>query len=459
MRPTEASQLSLSRLAGLRPVELFVLRTYSDRDAGTVHRTYYFSDRFVEYEYGGGGVQQFLPLVRSHRGPDLHLMSHVQDSGARLGRRLGVTLVNLPLESGVFLATDLRTTNLRRATLEMSQILLPETGGDADLSAPFVGTEHTVLFRGEVSHVPSITPETVQVEFESVEPRVPWRYALLPGTDPQDFGARFPLPYGQAKRVQLVGLDVGGYTTVAGVTTAEQTIVLVTDTERLSAAGIGYVGGERITWTGKTATSLTGVTRGSSNTVRREHTPGTTLLEVKDSTFVAAGFAVSAIGAVYVEQFNGELVRVVADVTRTVADTAVTGHAGVPLATVRLPAAQFESVIQQLETVVSVVQEPQVSGGTVGGVNVLTLDGDNITTGGSSQSAVPPNGVLGGWRIPNNFPHETIALPFAGSSLIFTFPAPSSGVALSNSVTVRAFNISHQQVLYARAKANVGGQT
>lgn len=443
MRPMESGQLSLSRLGGLRPVELYVLRTYTDRDAGTVHRTYYFSDRFVEYEYGGGGVQQFLPLVRSHRGPDLHLASHVQDSGAKLSRRLSVVLSNLQLETGTYLATDLRTTNLRRATIEMAQVLLPATDGDRDLVTPFAGTEHTVLFRGEVSAVQRIDADVIELDFESVETRVPWRYALLPGTDPLDFGARFPLPYGRAKRVQLVGLDVGGFTTIAGATTATDTTILVTSTELLSAAGIGYANGERITWAGKTATSLTGVARGSSGTTALEHAPGTTLLEVKDSTFVAAGFGVSAIGEVYVRQYSGELVRVVGAVTKNVADTAAPGHSGVTLATVRLPVAQFESIIQQLETTVALPNQPQVSGGTVAGVNILTLDGDNVVLGGFAQSAAPMNGFGNtGWLVPRNFPFESISLgPVSGTSKIFSFPAPPGGSAgIAQTITVRAYN-------------------
>lgn len=84
------------------------------------------------------------------------------------------------------------------------------------------------------------------------------------------------------------------YVTLTAICTAADTTLTVTDTANMSAAASGYLGAERIAWTGKTATTLTGVTRGLQGTKATPHNASSDTAYVPIVQDVAGGEEVDA---------------------------------------------------------------------------------------------------------------------------------------------------------------------
>src|SRR5690606_21062847 len=90
------------------------VRTYTDREAGTVDETFYFADRAIRYDYGNTGtVREFWPFLLGAT-PLSVAMNRLPDPGGLARRReLTVRLPNVPHEEGgVPLLERLRQTNI-----------------------------------------------------------------------------------------------------------------------------------------------------------------------------------------------------------------------------------------------------------------------------------------------------------------------------------------------------------
>ena len=85
-----------------------------------------------------------------------------------------------------------------------------------------------------------------------------------PSADPNDVGKIQPIPYGPNKNSRCLAIEAGAASTLSADHTDSQTTFNLTDTSRFPSSGQAVVGAEVISYTGKTATTLTGVTRGES---------------------------------------------------------------------------------------------------------------------------------------------------------------------------------------------------
>ena len=363
MKVLDAGQEALVARAGVTRVDLYVLTTYTNRDAGTVQARFYFSDRFRRYDWGNTGtVREFLPLVRTRTGPNVKSMSHLQDFGASTVETFEMVLANIPQEFGEEpIIQVLRRHNLFRATLEVAELFLPPGHSGSDLT-DFDGDEHTVVYRGEQRELVRATADTIGLNFLSETPKPKWLYADGLLVDPRDLGIRLPLVYGDMKLVQAVGINVGGETTLASALTDVATSADVTDCERFSASGVVWLNGERITYSSRNvaAGTLNGLTRGTGSTTAAAHPMGSQVVEVQASTFAVAGHPVYSIGNVYVRKSNGKLLRVTSGLTKT-ASAAGAGPDGETIATVALSAAQMEALLNAVQTPATVTQQPAVS--------------------------------------------------------------------------------------------------
>ncbi len=355
-RAVDAQQDEFYKRQHLSPVNLIKLTTYSDKKAGTAGTIFYLSDRAVDYDYGNtGSNQHFWPVVRDF-GTIATTVNHVpsQFESEIIRKPLRIELSNETYR-GSRLITLLRaaTGKLENATIEVSQILVDSQTVPTDLTA-LTGDEHTVLYRGAVERVGPISEESIQLECTLDLPRIGWLRATdETKTDPIDLGARLPVIYGQAKRVEAVSYDVGFITTLAEyIGIDDRPITLeVTDTTGFSTTGSARIGGEEISWTGTTATTLTGVMWNLSTTVHSEHTVGEIIVEMIDgAAWVVAGHQVDAIDTLYViNPFDNKLTRVDETefpFTKTIADT--TTISGQTVATVSFTIAQLRELMNSL---------------------------------------------------------------------------------------------------------------
>ncbi len=345
-------------------VPLVVIKIYSDRILNTLTETLYFSDRTVYYDWDNSGtVKEFRPfLLFASSFSDV--MDHVPSVRNPMLRVRDIRIRNGVDESGNTLWKDLRAKNLEQADIEIAEILLDSTSSPIifnDLTA-FVGDEHTTMFRGRIVSISDITDDGFTLKCESVQPQIPWLVAtdeLI--TDPKDIGRRLPIVYGAMKKVPAISYDVGFATALAEAITDTQTgTIQVTDTAGFQTAGDARIGTEEIHWTGKTATTLTGVSRGQSGTTKSAHQAGEVIVEIiTTAIFVVAGHEVDAINDVYIRSpYTQEIVRITTAFTKTPVDT--TTISGETVASISFTLAQLRLLLDELFASAEVSQQPDI---------------------------------------------------------------------------------------------------
>lgn len=144
-----------------------------------------------------------------------------------------------------------------------------------------------------------------------------------PGADPDAVGRTASIIYGSVEGLFCPAVSAGAATTLSADVDAAQTTGIslsMAPTETpFPGSGTLQVGREKIAYTGMTANTLTGVTRGASGTTASPHRKGDTMYEVRSSyEYLVAGHPVKSIGEVYV---GG--VRVESGVTRLTDDAGV----------------------------------------------------------------------------------------------------------------------------------------
>lgn len=137
------------------------------------------------------------------------------------------------------------------------------------------------------------------------------------GADPDDIGKMLPMVIGSAERVVFRAVDAGGFTTMTADHSDSVTTLNLTDNTYIDSSGTVQVGVEEITYTGKTATTLTGCTRAANGSTAVAHYKGATVAQLQTEYIYLMGHAVKTINAVYVD-----------DVLQSGNYTAYTGQAG-----------------------------------------------------------------------------------------------------------------------------------
>ncbi len=364
MKTLDATQALEIVKTGIQVVDLVRLQTYTDRDAGTVDSSFYFGGNTHQYDYGNLGTdRQFEPLLRSIS-ITAEEMPHLPDPIAALSgvlaKRCTIALLNRERETGNRLIEDLRADNLEGATIEWAQLMLAPGDSWSDLTS-YTGDEHTVRYRGELTRVIEITDETIELEFQTDAPRIPWIVASdATENDPRDLGRRLPIVYGDTVRVQAVGWEVGSRTTLAEKITASQTgAIEFTDTSAFPSSGTIAIGSEIIDYTNNASNQLTLSVRGADSSTAAKHTAGDIVVEmIATATWIVAGHEVEAIGDVYIENpFNQEITRVTDAFTKT-PDDAVTIGGGVVVASISFTQAQIQTMLDTLAAAAAVDQQP-----------------------------------------------------------------------------------------------------
>ena len=424
MKTLETGQAVLQARRGLALVDMVRLRTFTDRDAGTVQSTRYYSTRWFRYDYGNVGtdvqVEPFLVRVSEEVSEMDHLPAQNGDDSA-LVRRLQVVLRNGTDDTPQRLYKTLRALNLEMAEIEWSQLFLDTGPGPTppDLRS-LAGSEHTVRFRGHVEVVSRVDDGEIELTCASRLPQIPWIVASNAAiNDPRDVGRRLPILYGAMNRAQAVGWQVGWVTTLAIPCSTTATTLDVTDGTGLSTAGAARLGTEEIAWTGRTANQLTGVTRGLSNSVAAVHDASEPVIElIATNVFVLAGHALSALRNLYVlSPIDGQLLRLTTPYTLNLANTALIS--GKTVATATFDTDQFRSlitlVIKAAETRIS--QQPVVSHVVPGG----TEDNADQLPIVPTQAAVRDNNFTTSFQLSTGFA--------ASALLTITFAPPPAGTS------------------------------
>lgn len=411
MRINSDEQTALSKRAAMRRIDLYVVTTYTDRDAKTVADRYFWSDGTRRYDYNREGtVREFLPVVRSRSGPQAETMLDIQDFGGSQAQTFEIILSNRPTAvGGPHLLEQVRA-RLFRATLEVIEVMLHEGQDEADLSN-LPGDRHTVAFRGELRSIPKADQDVFTLHFETVEPTVPWLYAAGQYVDPDDLGRRLPIVYGSMPFVQAIGQEVGGETTTSvsylSVTPPEN--VHVADSSRFQAPGSAFIDGELVNFSATLASPprLTISARAQGGTSLANHDIGASVVEARACVYIVAGHAITSLDRLFARRTDGRLYEIPTNkYTVSLSDT--TTFPGQTVATVTISKDQFIDIVKAThsdsEEDVNVTQQPSVNQQTtiktLGEFEVGWMAGGggggvDIVQGGWNYRTIPTGGSIG----------------------------------------------------------------
>ena len=361
-RPISAHQGVRASSTTAKAVQIVKAVAYSDYDARTISATFYWATSALRYDYGNTGTTQDIPAFLIGISPLTATIPHLQDRSALDTRELSLTISNEDDKGYAYYSQliNLSPFNMLGASVELSELLIDDFGIPfTDLSA-LVGDEHSVLFRGEVYRMGPCDDLSLAFQCRTIPPRVRWGRASDPLAAPRDFGARLPIVYGQAKKVPCIAGRVGSVSTVQFPITASSTAISVTDTSRFSTAGSALIATEKVTWTGKSSSQLTGVTRGVSGTKAAQHKAGETIAEaLVQSMVVLAQHRVSAIRALYVRNPLTDLITLVDPSLYYFQNPAqFDGVPGFPCATVHFPENGLRTLASYLFASAQVTQQP-----------------------------------------------------------------------------------------------------
>jgi hypothetical protein len=413
-------QDGLVRRGGIAAITLVKLQLYLDRAAGTLPATglnppgtFYFANRPCSYDYGNTGTDRdFWPFLLGVS--DLVAsMSHIPGpSGLEtIAKPIEIRLANeITTQDGTRLSEYLRNTyRLENATVEVSQILLDRHSGARQSLAGLAGDEHTVLYRGRVQRVGPVTEEHIVLQCQSDRPTIPWvRSDDATAVGPASLGVRAPLPYGAARKVAATAFATGAATNLTADLAAADTTLTGADFSRFPTAGSAMIGSEEIAWTGKTASTLTGVTRGQNDTAAGDHQTGARVAQIaaeKHVVGIAAGSLsnVSRVGAVYAAHplRRDELVQLVPGRHYSITFDDTTLRSGYAATYVSVSVGQLRTLLQDLTfgrifdsdaTATPVVDQTITGSSASVSVGAITDVGrlvDGTTSAGSSYTGMP----------------------------------------------------------------------
>lgn len=203
MRTLNAAQATRARRPGIRDIPLVRLRTYTNRDSGTVDETNYFSTEYLTYDYDNTGTQQVFDSLLDSIGPLRHAMNHLQDDISDFPR-LNLTLRNAPSGTDDSLWERLAAMTLENAEVTIAEVLLDVGETVADL-ASYTGDEHTLFYVGSVESIERVTPTEIVLRLVDIakhyDAQTSW-YGNLAGQEAAENdgdvhkGVRWPVVFG-----------------------------------------------------------------------------------------------------------------------------------------------------------------------------------------------------------------------------------------------------------------------
>ena len=143
-----------------------------------------------------------------------------------------------------------------------------------------------------------------------------------PNADPDDVGKISNIGYGTLKNVPARAVIAGALNYLDADITAAVTSLTLVDASAFPASGTIGIDSEKITYTGKSTNTLTGLTRGASSTTATTHKRGAVVWEERtDFTYEAFGHPVKQFDKIY-----AEINKSIYDITSQV--TSYTGQTG-----------------------------------------------------------------------------------------------------------------------------------
>ena len=111
-----------------------------------------------------------------------------------------------------------------------------------------------------------------------------------------------PIIYGQVYDHECLPVDAGSITTLtADIDATSTAAIAVTDTASFPTSGAIWIEAEKVTYTGKTSTTFTGIARGASSTTATAHNRGAYVVEDQTNyDYIIAGHSCQTPTAVYI---------------------------------------------------------------------------------------------------------------------------------------------------------------
>ncbi len=416
-RAMDSVQAERAGRSHIAPIPLVKLTLYSDRPAGTVAKTFYFSNMAVDYDYGNTGTdQRFLPVIIG--GSDFFSgFVHIPqpDDLTAFNQKFYLQCSNKEI-NGSRLIELLQTYNLEGASIEIAQMLVDSIPSlPVDLTS-YTGDEHTVLFRGCVNRISPISDAMLTIQCVTELPSMAgsWIYASDDTkTDPLDLGKRLPRIYGNAKRVPLVNYEVGWVTSLGEVITSSTTgTVEITDGSGLPPGSFDVmIDGERITCSAVTATTMDLDTRSVGSPPAAAHDAGAVISELlSTATYIVSDRQCNALNELYViNPLNGILLRLNSTDTPWTTTLNDTGTiSGETITIVKFTAAQLQTLIDYFKTQAAkgtpaaVDDQPDFSIDDPSTVLIDMIARESRTLGTTGDAMTNPTGLGGVRRLDGN---------------------------------------------------------
>ncbi len=139
--------------------------------------------------------------------------------------------------------------------------------------------------------------------------------SVYPNADLDDVGKVGNVGYGVVKKVPARAVIAGALDYLNAAMTASQTTLDLVDTSRFPSSGTVGIDAEDITYTGKTATQLTGLTRGANSTTPAVHNRGSHVWEQRsDFTYEAFSHPIKQFDNIFAAGLSVKL-RITGSVT------------------------------------------------------------------------------------------------------------------------------------------------
>ncbi len=319
----DPGQAKLAERSSVMAVPLVVLETFSDRDAQTVSKTYYWSSGIpLWYAWDDVTPVAFQPRIQS-LDPIENGFDHLPNAGSFDTRQEVRFTIDTSPRAGAYLWEELRQENLIGARVTVGTILVERTDDPRFWDLSSLGRVHVVRFRGELTAMPTLAGEEQLVELvaETFEPPVRFRRMTKPGTAvAEDLGKAYPVPIGKGDGIQPLRIDPGARTQLAQSLTASQLglveLVDAGDFFVSAQAQRAYIGDENVQYD---AVDIPGnriniTQRGVDGTTAVAHEEGATIYDGEPyPRWCISAEPILGLRNVYVEAENGDLVTLAAD--------------------------------------------------------------------------------------------------------------------------------------------------
>jgi len=173
-------------------------------------------------------------------------------------------------------------------------------------------SEKELIFFGIISdrikHTETICTLTVNSIWEKYNQMIAGEVIsaeVFPSADPDDIGKSQNIAYGQLVNVPCRAIKSGAVDSILDDITNGQTTIELSSDDEFPSSGVVQIDDEKILYTGKSAETLTGCTRGYDSTTALQHTAGVACWEITDFfVYQIAKHPVHSIANMYVDGFR-----------------------------------------------------------------------------------------------------------------------------------------------------------